>query len=168
MVQGVEKTAHLLLAMYRRIWDQLQAGGYLQVDETPVRVLDPEVKGKAGQGYLGFFSHPKGSVFLEFDGGGGRAGPEQQLEGFAGTIQSDGYEVDDALRRRHWPRLRRIGCLGHSRRRFCKALLESSTDALWFMAQMRPLDRIEEALKESALAERRRGGSHKRRRSGGR
>ena len=34
------------------------AGGYLQVDETPVRVLDPEVQGKAARGYCGFMRCP--------------------------------------------------------------------------------------------------------------
>ena len=41
MVQWVEKIAFLLLAIYHGIWEELQATGYLQVDETPVKVLDP-------------------------------------------------------------------------------------------------------------------------------
>ena len=72
MVQWVEKIAFLLLAIYNGIWEELQATGYLQVDETPVKVLDPEVKGKAATGYLWFYSHPKGDVFLEFCEGRGR------------------------------------------------------------------------------------------------
>jgi transposase len=72
MVQWVEKIAHLLLAIWRLIWEELKASGYLQIDETPVRVLDPEVKGKAGRGYLWFFSNPKGNVFLEFHESRGR------------------------------------------------------------------------------------------------
>lgn len=139
MVQWVEKIAHLLLAIYWLIWEELKASGYLPIDQTPVRVLDPEVKGKAARGYLWFFSNPKGSVFWEFHQGRGRDGPEQRLEDFEGTIQSDAYEVYDSLRRRHPQRLRRIGCLSHARRRFYKALLESSREALWFIAQMRQL-----------------------------
>jgi transposase len=59
MVQWVEKIAFLLLAIYHGIWEELQATGYLQVDETPVKVLDPEVKGKAATGYLWFYSPPR-------------------------------------------------------------------------------------------------------------
>jgi transposase len=55
MVQWVEKVAHLLLAIYWLIWEELKAGDYLQIDESPVKVLDPEVKGKAAQGYLWFY-----------------------------------------------------------------------------------------------------------------
>lgn len=47
MVQWVETVAHLLLAIYRLIGEEPTAGDYLQIDEFPVRVLDPEVKGKA-------------------------------------------------------------------------------------------------------------------------
>ena len=50
MVQWVEKIAFLLLAIYHGIWGELRATGYLQVDETPVKVLDPEIKGKAATG----------------------------------------------------------------------------------------------------------------------
>jgi hypothetical protein len=67
MVQWVEKVAPLLLAIYWLIWEELKAGDYLQIDESPVKVLDPEVKGKAAQGYLWFYSQPAGYVFLEFN-----------------------------------------------------------------------------------------------------
>ncbi len=157
MVQWVEKIAHLLLAIYRLIWEELKASGYLQIDETPVRVLDPEVKGKAGRGYLWFFSNPKGNVFLEFQEGRGREGPEQRLENFEGTIQSDAYPVYDSLRRQRPQTLRRIGCLSHSRRRFYKALMESCSQALWFIAPMRQRYRIEDALRDGTPAERRQG-----------
>jgi len=53
MVQWVEKIAFLLLAIYHGIWEELQATGFLQVDETPVKVLDPEVKGKAATATCG-------------------------------------------------------------------------------------------------------------------
>jgi hypothetical protein len=60
MVQWVEKVAHLLLAIYRLIWEELKTGDYLEIDESPVKVLDPKVKGKAAQGYLWFYSRPGG------------------------------------------------------------------------------------------------------------
>jgi len=148
MVQWVEKVAHLLLAIYWQIWETLQAGDYLQIDESPVKVLDPEVKGKAAQGYLWFYSKPRGYVFLEFHLSRGRAGPENRLRTFCGTIQTDGYELYDALCQEHPARLQRIGCTGHARRRFYKALLESCSEALGFIGQMRQLYHIERQLKD--------------------
>ncbi|MDP6503199.1 MAG: IS66 family transposase [Planctomycetota bacterium] len=157
MVQWVEKIAHLLLAIYWLIWEEMKEGGYLQVDETPVKVLDPEVKGKAGRGYLWFYSVPGGDVFLEFCKGRGREGPQERLKGFEGTIQTDAYEVYNCLRKQRPRTLKRIGCLGHSRRRFFKALQESVSEGLWFILKIRELYKIEDELRDCEPQERRRG-----------
>jgi transposase len=157
MVQWVEKVAHLLQAIYWLIWEELKAGDYLQIDESPVKVLDPEVKGKAAQGYLWFYSAPGGYVFLEFHQSRGRDGPRERLRGFRGTMQTDGYELYDALRKEQPFRLRRIGCTSHARRKFYKALLESCSEALWFIGQMRQLYRLERELKDCSPEARRQG-----------
>jgi transposase len=157
MVQWVEKVAHLLLAIYWLIWEELKAGDYLQIDESPVKVLDPEVKGKAAQGYLWFYSKPGGYVFLEFHQSRGRDGPRERLRGFRGTMQTDGYELYDALRKEQPSTLKRIGCVSHARRKFYKALLESCSEALWFIGQMRQLYQLERELKDASPEERRRG-----------
>jgi transposase len=157
MVQWVEKVAHLLQAIYWLIWEELKAGDYLQIDESPVKVLDPEVKGKAAQGYLWFYSRPGGYVFLEFHPSRGRDGPRERLRGFRGTMQTDGYDLYDALRKEQPRQLKRIGCVSHARRKFYKALLESCSEALWFIGQMRQLYRLERELKDASPAERRRG-----------
>ena len=157
MVQWVEKVAHLLLAIYWLIGEELKAGDYLQIDESPVKVLDPEVKGKAAQGYLWFYSTPGGYVFLEFHHSRGRDGPRERLRGFHGTMQTDGYELYDALRKEQPSRLKRIGCVSHARRKFYKALLESCSEALWFIGQMRQLYQLERQLKEASPQERRKG-----------
>ena len=157
MVQWVEKVAPLLLAIYWLIWEELKAGDYLQIDESPVKVLDPEVKGKAAQGYLWFYSQPAGYVFLEFNQSRGRDGPRQRLRSFRGTMQTDGYELYDALRKERPSTLKRIGCTSHARRKFYKALLESCPQALWFIGQMRQLYQLERELKECSPEERRKG-----------
>jgi len=56
------------------MWQAMKAEGYLQIDETPVKVLDPEVRGKAAQGYLWFFAVPRGDVILEFSRSRGQQG----------------------------------------------------------------------------------------------
>ena len=157
MVQWVEKVAHLLLAIYWLIWEELKTGDYLQIDESPVKVLDPEVKGKAARGFLWFYSKPGGYVFLEFHQSRGRDGPRERLRGFRGTMQTDGYELYDALRKEQPRTLRRIGCTSHARRKFYKALLESCSEALWFIGQMRQLYQLERELKDASPEARRKG-----------
>ena len=51
MVQWIEHVAGFLRLIVDRMWLRMNQGDYLQIDETPVKVLDPEVKGKAAQGY---------------------------------------------------------------------------------------------------------------------
>lgn len=161
MVQWVEKIAFLLLAIYQGIWEELSATGYLQVDETPVKVLDPEVQGKAATGYLWFYSHPKGDVLLEFCTGRGREGPQKRLIDFQGTIQTDAYAVYDSLRRQRPAQIKRLGCLAHIRRRWYKAAEESSAQAIWFIAQIRQLYLIEDQTRDLNDSERKATRRHK-------
>ena len=57
MVQWVEHLAGWLRPIYDAMWRDALGSGYVQVDETPVRVLDPDVTGKA----------PRGDVLLDLD-----------------------------------------------------------------------------------------------------
>ena len=154
MVQWVEKIAFLLLGIYNGIWTELLATGYLQIDETPVKVLDPEVKGKAATGYLWFYSNPTGDVFLEFCTGRGREGPEKRLADFQGTIQTDAYAVYDSLRKQRPASLKRLGCLAHIRRKWYKAAGESCSEAIWFIGQIRQLYLIEDETRDMSDPER--------------
>jgi len=121
---------------------QMKQGGYLQVDETPVKVMDPEVKGKCARGYLWFYAVPGGDVYLDFQGTRGRDAPHAQLTDFTGTIQTDAYEVYDALKK-VIPNLVRIGCTAHARRAFHRALRDGDRRAIAFIARFRQLYRIE-------------------------
>jgi transposase len=132
----------------------MSAGGYLQVDETPVRVLDPEVKGKAARGFLWFYAVPGGDVVLEFDKSRGVEPARKKLEGFEGDIQTDAYQVYQSLAAQTRT-LRRLGCLAHARRYFWKALGENLPAAVWFIGQIRELYRIEAEVRGLPPAERR-------------
>ena len=65
-----------------------------------------------------------------------------RLEGFVGTIQTDAYEVYQSLERKA-NNIQRIACLAHVRRYFLKAAKENLPAAIWFIAQIRLLYRIE-------------------------
>lgn len=153
MVQWVEQIASLLQPICKRMFERMKQGGYLQVDETPVKVMDPEVKGKCARGYLWFYAVPGGDVYLDFQGTRGRAAPHAQLTGFVGTIQTDGYEVYDSLKK-VLPELRRIGCAAHCRRKFRRALRDGDRRALPFIIQFRRLYRIEAHTKDLTPQER--------------
>lgn len=142
MVQWVAHIAFLLQPLARLMFSRMKLGGYLQVDETPVKVLDPEVLGKCARGYLWFYAVPDGDVFLDFQGTRGRDAPHAQLADFTGTIQTDAYEVYDSLKK-VIPALVRIGCAAHARRKFYRALKDGDRRAVAFIAQFRKLYALE-------------------------
>lgn len=153
MVQWAEHIATWLRPVYDAMWKAMLGGGYLQIDETPVKVLDPDVQGKAARGYLWFYAVPGGDVILEFDLSRGMAPVQKRLEGFVGTIQTDAYEVYQSLERKKTD-IQRIACLAHVRRYFLKAAKENLPAAVWFIAQIRLLYRIENVIRSRLPQER--------------
>jgi len=147
MVQWVAQIAFLLQPLVKRMFERMKQGGYLQIDETPVKVMDPEVKGKCARGYLWFYAVPGGDVFLDFQDTRGRKAPHAQLAGFSGTIQTDAYEVYDSLRK-VVPGLARIGCTAHARRKFHRAVKEGEPRAIPFIGLFRQLYRLEREARE--------------------
>jgi transposase len=143
MVQWVEHLAMLLRPLVDAMWRAMLATGYLQIDETSVRVLDPDVKGEAARGYLWFYAVPGGDVVLEFDRHRSLEPVQQRLADFRGTIQTDAYEVYRALERREVD-ITRLGCLAHARRHLYAAVRDGVPEAIWFIGQMRLLYRIED------------------------
>jgi transposase len=58
----VAAAADWLSPIYREMKAGLLAGSYLQADETPIRYLDPDVKGKSQQSWLWTYHRPRGDV----------------------------------------------------------------------------------------------------------
>jgi transposase len=142
----VEQAAELLKPVYRSIREDLVRGSYLQADETPIRFLDPDVKGKSQQGYLWAYSRPGGDVLFEWRVSRSRAGPEEFLKNFHGKLQTDGYSAYESLAKARGD-LTLIGCWAHARRGFHEALGETRL-AAWFVGQIGQLYVVEKQLRE--------------------
>ncbi len=146
MGRWVEQVAQLLAPVYRAIKEDLVLGSYLQADETPIRYLDPDVKGKSQQGYLWTYSRPGGDVLFEWRTSRSREGPEQFLKAFHGKLQTDGYAAYESLARAR-DDLILVGCWAHTRRGFHEALGESKL-AAWFVRQIGLLYAVEKKLRQ--------------------
>jgi transposase len=143
----VEQAAELLKPVYRSIREDLLAGNYLQADETPIRYLDPDVKGKSQKGYLWAYSRPKGDVLFEWQVSRSREGPEKFLKTFRGKLQTDGYYAYESLAKERDGDLILIACWAHTRRGFHEALAESKL-AAWFVRQIGHLYAVEKELRQ--------------------
>jgi len=148
----VEQAAELLKPVYRAIREDLLAGFYLQADETPIRYLDPDVKGKSQQGYLWAYSRPGGDVLFEWQVSRAREWPEKFLKSFRGKLQSDGYAAYESLAKER-DDLILVGCWAHTRRAFHEALAESKL-AAWFVRQIGLLYGVEKELRRKKVGPR--------------
>jgi transposase len=127
------------------IKEQMLRSRYIQVDETFVRYLDPEVRGKSQRGYFWVYTHPGGDVLFDWQTGRSANLPKSFLSGYEGRIQCDGYRV--------YPKLaRELGkctlhfCAAHLRRKFLEAKDETPR-AAWYLLQFRHLYDIERRLR---------------------
>lgn len=143
----VEVAADWLGPIYREMKAALVARDYLQADETPIRYLDPDVKGKSQQGWLWTYSAPQGDVVFEWRISRSREGPREFLKEFRGKLQSDGYGVYESLARERGTELTLIGCWSHARRGVHEALGEGRS-AAWLVGQIGQLYAVEKHLRE--------------------
>ena len=154
----VEHGATWLQPVVRQMKTELLAGDYLQVDETPVKVMDPEVKGKCATGYLWLAGRPGGDVLFEFHPGRGKEYAKQLLGDFTGYLQRDGYGVYSSMAKEDPTRFKPCGCMAHARRKLVDALDHQPTQAQWLVVEMRKLYLIERHAREEAMtAEQRQG-----------
>jgi len=121
---------------------QLLQSDYVQVDETPVRVQDPDVSGKCATGWLWVLGAPHNDVVFEFHSGRGKEFAQQLLGGFKGYLQRDGYGVYGSLARDNLE-LVPVGCWAHARRKFVDALEDQPDQAMPLVSEVRKLYIVE-------------------------
>jgi hypothetical protein len=147
----VEHGARWLQPVVRQMKAELLAGDYLQVDETPVKVMDPEVKGKCATGYLWLAGQPGGDVIFEFHPGRGKEYAQALLEDFQGYLQRDGYGVYGSLVKDEPTRFQPCGCMARARRKFVDALDSQPEQARCLVVEVRKLYLIEAHAREQGM-----------------
>lgn len=149
MVMWTRQCVVLLEAVVVCIKQEMQASPYVQVDETPVRYLDPALPGRCAQGYLWTALVPGKCVIYEWHASRAAACLDSLLgKDFKGKIQCDGYGAYDAFAEGKKD-VELIGCLAHARRGFFEAKAEAPVVAGWILNQIGILYRWEEQLRQS-------------------
>ncbi len=78
-------TASLVWPLYEELKRQVLGQGYIQLDETPIKVLDQRKKGKCHRGWHWVYHSPiEHMVFFDYQQGRGREGPRKLLTDFKG------------------------------------------------------------------------------------
>lgn len=135
-----------LSIIYRSIRKGLIASDYLQIDETPIRYLDPDRKGKSHKGYYWVFGRPEGDVCFDWRLSRGKAGAEDILSNFEGLVQSDGYAAYDSVCQNK--PIVQIGCWAHCRRKFFDAYKNGEFEAARYLLLIRKLYEVEQTISQ--------------------
>jgi transposase len=164
------KLATFLAPMISQLRECLLAYDIVQMDETRIQVLKEPGRSAASDSYIWV---QRGGppyqpiVLFHYDPSRGQAPAKALLDGFAGFVQTDGYEVYTALAATRAD-IRLIGCFAHARRKFDEALKGQGKKGKTGKAQMgiafiQRLYLVEKQLKDTDPEERTR---ERRRRAG--
>jgi len=146
----VKNTLLLFIALYELHKQQILNSGYLNVDETGIRVLDDDKKGKSHKGFYWVYHslELKASLF-DYQPGRGREGPDNILEKYQGFLQTDGYSTYEKIGAKHG--VVHLGCMAHARRHFMEARHSDVPLADHALKMFQQLYAIEARIKDLAL-----------------
>lgn len=149
MARWIGMVADWLRPIYQQVRTGVMAGGYVQVDETPIRYLAPGC-GRTRQGYLWTSAKPGGDVVFNWQTSRASTCLGKVIPvSFRGTIQCDGYQAYRTFAQsRKGGTITLAGCWAHVRRKFHEAMEQSPRQAGWFMRQIQHLYRVEANLRE--------------------
>jgi len=120
---------------------------YLQVDESPIKVLDRDKPGATHQGYMWVYhSVMQKSVFFDYNKGRGQTAPLKNLSEFSGFLQTDGYAVYDQFGKKE--NITHLSCWAHARRYFDKAKDNDLTRTSFILNLIQKLYAIERFIRE--------------------
>jgi transposase len=141
-------SVNLLTALHDRLAQLLLSSGYIQNDETPIKVLDGDKKGQTHRGYF-WVSHSPQQKLVVFNYSKGRSAqfPTEFLKEYRGYLQTDGYSVYDSFEQKN--NITLVGCMAHARRYFIEAEGNDKQRSNYFVAQLQNLYNLEKDLRES-------------------
>lgn len=144
--QGMEA----LKPLYEKLVIDIKNQGYLQVDETTIKVLDEKKKDKS---HLGFYwvYHAPISKLVMFNYSPTRASSAALpvLKNFQGYLQTDGYSGYKAYGAKSG--VTHLGCWAHARREFERALDNDKIKAQHVLVEIQKLYAVERQAKEDNL-----------------
>ena len=146
----VRKCAERLEVLYDYLVVEMKNRGYLQADETTIRVLDKNKKGTTHLGYFWVYHDPIERVALfDYNATRGYTATQEMLGNFEGYLQSDGYSVYTKIAKEN--QLIHLGCWAHVRREFKKAEVGDQSRAHQALTYIQQLYAIERQAREKQV-----------------
>ena len=147
----VSQSLNRLEILYDWLLKDTRSKGYLQVDETTIRVLDNTKKKETHQGYYWVYHNPlDGCVLFDYQKGRGKEAPKKLLEGFNGYLQSDGYPTYKKYGKQQG--VTHLCCWAHARREFFDAQQNDKSNAELALTFIKKLYKVEDHCREKNLS----------------
>jgi len=146
----VKQALERLDPLYQQLRFDIKAKGYLQVDETSIKVLESDKKGAAHMGWYWVYHSPlDGTVLMDYQPTRGAIATKDMLAHFRGYLQSDGYGVYEKIGQR--TEVTPVACWAHARREFERALDNDKIRATKALSLIQQLYVVERKAKEKLL-----------------
>lgn len=147
----VKQALERLEPLYQQLKFDIKAKGYLQVDETSIKVLESEKKGATHMGWYWVYHSPlDGLVLMDYQPTRGFMATKEMLASFSGYLQSDGYAVYEKIGQRN--NVTPVACWAHARREFERALDNDKARASKALNLIQALYAVERKAKEEGLS----------------
>jgi len=138
----------LLEPLYNLMKEKLLDCGYIQADESPIKVLDKKLKGKSHHGYQWVYHSPEEKIIVfHYRKGRGMHGPKEFLCQYKGILQCDGYTVYDKIGKSAGITL--AGCTVHVRRKYVEAKENDRNRAIYALDIFKKIYALEAKAKDS-------------------
>jgi transposase len=142
----------LLDPLYKAHKHRVLSGGYLQADESPIKVLDNTTAKKTHKGYMWVYRNPESRLVLfDYQQGRGAEHPLEVLGSFKGLLQCDGYNAYTSLSDKRKD-IRLVSCLAHIRRKFFEALSNHRSLAEHALGLIQQLYALEQEYRQEGLS----------------
>lgn len=139
-----------LKPLYEKLVMDIKNEGYLQVDETTIKVLDDKKKQSAHLGYYWVYHAPISKlVMFDYSPTRSSSAALPVLSNFKGYLQTDGYAGYKAYGKK--TTLTHLGCWAHARREFDRSRDNDKQRAEYVLLEIQKLYAIERRAKEGKL-----------------
>ncbi len=146
----VKQSLERLEPLYDCLLGDTKSMGYLQADETTIKVMDSAKKGACHLGYYWVYHNPlEKTVLFDYQPTRGAKAAENLLKGFKGYLQTDGYATYKKLGRQEG--VTHLACWAHARREFFDARINDEKRAEIALGFIQHLYAVERKAKENNL-----------------
>lgn len=146
----VTQVSKLLSVLYSVMEQEIVSSKYLGADETGVKVLDAKLTGKSHQGYFWvYLAHDKKLVYFDYNPSRGKAVVGKRLKNYAGYLQTDAYGAYTQFSADK--EIVRVACMAHARRKFEEAKDSDCEKAMFVLAIMQRVYRLEHLLRQFGI-----------------